>query len=782
MFNGRLMLDTEFDKYIGKKIKGYGTPQRLLYPNIPFTELEVGGFGILSVDIKDLVEGEIDQSFNIGWGTEPLYNINIKGNMPKLYKDKEYYIECRVEKDNKYGLSFVVEDMHLVSTVTEKDKQKMFVEYAVGPIKADLMYQYIIDPYKALLNREVRTLKIVPGIADKTADILIEKFHDKISDANNIVELKFKYALTDNMINRLKEKYHSTDTILHNLAENPYTLMEVDGIGWKKSDEMALKGGYAKNGKYRVRAYCMYYLENQAELNGHSWVYLSDLYKGITAEIPEVSKGEMIEYFKTWTGRNGGNSDYSFLYYDEKQKRIGLQKYRILEENIYAEIMRIVNAPVKKYDKRILEKTIRECENKNGYIFTEEQKSAIYSCFDSNFTIITGKAGTGKTSIMGPVTMFLKKNRMLFDQVALAGKAASNLSEVTGEEGKTIHRLLGYQPESRDFVYNKNNQLDSDVIILDEFSLVGGSIFYDFIQAVRDGAKIIALGDTAQLESIGMANLLKDCIDSGKIPFSRLTKIHRQASRSAIITESVKISCGEQIISNFPINEIRGELKDLKIVTYQMTEESKRIVIKEYKSLLDKGISSDDITMVVPMRNRGDISCFSLNNEVQEIVNPHLDDKKEWVISKDGLKYTLRINDKVINVKNDYNATDEDDEPSPIFNGNIGKIVDIVPKEYIVVDFIQQGRVVVPYDIVPNIELAYAVTAHKMQGSQSPYVIVAVDMGAYTLLSREWIYTALTRAKKYCCLVGQISAIRKCANISRVSVKQNWLKELLQEA
>ena len=279
-----------------------------------------------------------------------------------------------------------------------------------------------------------------------------------------------------------------------------------------------------------------------------------------------------------------------------------------------------------------------------------------------------------------------------------------------------------------------------------------------------------------------MANLLKDCIESGKIPFSRLTKIHRQASRSAIITESVKISCGEQIIQNYPINEIRGELQDLKVVTYQMMEESKKTVIKEYNELLKKRVSSDDITIVVPMRSRGDISCFSLNNEIQEIVNPKSDDKKEWSVLKDNLRYTIRINDKVINTKNDYNTSTEDFEPSPIFNGNIGKVVDIVPKEYIVVDFIQQGRVVVPYDIIQNIELAYAVTAHKMQGSQSPYVIVAVDIGAYTLLSKEWIYTALTRARKYCCLVGQISAIRKSANISRVSVKQNWLKELLQEA
>lgn len=779
MIKNDLMLDTEFDKYIGTTIKGYCIPNKLLYPNTEMNNLGSGEFGILSIDMKDLVEGKIDQSFNISWGPEPLYNITIKGNLPKLYRGKEYYVECNIEKDARYGLAFVIKEMHIVTQLTERDKQKMFVEYAVGPVKCELLYRFISDPYDSLLNRKIKTLTIVPGIANKTAETLIEKFYDKLSDAKNIIELKFKYELTDNMISKLKAKYHSTDTILQNLAENPYILMEVDGIGWKKADEMALKGGYDKKGRYRVRAYCMYYLETQAELNGHSWVYLSDLYKGIKKEISEVTKEEMIEYFKEWTGRI--LSKYGeFLYYDELQKRIGLIKYRNLEENICEEINRILEAPIRKYDEKVLSEIIMECENNNGFTFTEEQKKAIYNCFNSNFTIITGKAGTGKTSIMGPVTMFLKRNGMRFDQVALAGKAASNLSEVTGEEGKTIHRLLGYQPDNG-FSYNKINQLDSDVIILDEFSLVGGSIFYNLIQAIKSGSKIIALGDTAQLESIGMANLLKDCIESGKIPFSCLTKIHRQAARSAIITESVKISCGEQIISNSPINEIRGELQDLKVITYQMTEESKKYVINEYRSLLKKGISSDDISVVVPMRSRGDISCFSLNNEIQSIVNPPAEGKKEWIVNKDNFKYSIRINDKIINTKNDYNTETESYEPSPIFNGNIGKVVDIVPKEYIVVDFIQQGRVVIPYDIVSNIELAYAVTAHKMQGSQSPYVIVGIDMGAYTLLSKEWVYTALTRAKKYCCLIGQISALRKCANISRVSVKQNWLKELLQE-
>lgn len=766
----------EVNEYLNQTVVFECTIINLLYPKIAISEFKGGDFGIISVNTTKIIEGKIPNEMNISFDVEPSYRLVIKGHIPKIYFDKIYHVECECFNDEKYGLSFEVKNMNIISEITKQDEQRMYIEYALGEKKCNLLYSYLIDPYHTLLIKDFRKLCCVKGIKLSIAQKLIEKFHNKLNDAKNIVELKFKYELTDKMIDKLVEKYKSTDTILDNLRNNPYIVMEIDGIGWKKADTMALQNNYPKSGEFRVRAYVEYYLNNLANNEGHSWITLNMLVASIKEAIPEVEKEKLAFFLKKWTGR----SEYGlnpFLYYDEKTKRIGLLYYRNLEENICREIMRIKNSEPYKYNKEELDKIISHCENKNGFKFTEEQRDAIYGCFDNNFVIITGKAGVGKTSIMEPISMYIKSQNMKIAQVALAGKAASNLSEVTGEEGQTIHRLLGYDPYTGDFYYGKDSKLDLDLIILDEFSLLGGQIFYSLIQAIPQNCKVIAIGDTAQLESIGMANLLKDCIDSNVIPYYRLSKIHRQASRSAIITESIKISNGEKIIGNCPVNEVRGDLQDLKLYTYNSAEESRGAILKEYQYLLKNGNSIDDITIIVPMRTRGDISCLSLNKSIQEIIN--CKPSASWSVTKDGYTYTLKLGDRVINTKNNYDTCSVDGDMIPIYNGNIGKVVEIIPNEYIVVDFSQQGKIIIPKECVSDIELAYAITAHKMQGSQNKCIIVGLDMSAYVLMSKEWLYTAITRAKKYCILTGQISAIRKAITISRVNVKQNWLKELL---
>ena len=285
------------------------------------------------------------------------------------------------------------------------------------------------------------------------------------------------------------------------------------------------------------------------------------------------------------------------------------------------------------------------------------------------------------------------------------------------------------------------------------------------------------------MEAIGSANLLKDCIGSGVIPYTCLSKIHRQAARSGIITESLRASAGEKLVSLEPVDEVRGYLKDLHIVTYSDSVLSQSKVLEEFNRLYkDHNISVKDISIVVPMRTRGEISCLALNNKIQSIVNGIPSEQDYVVNSKDG-GYILRPLDKILITRNHYQAgKDAKGELVPIFNGNTGYIVSIDKEsETMVVDLIQQGRIEIAREYWGDIELGYALTCHKMQGSSSPYVIVGIDMAAYTLLSKEWLYTSLTRAKKYCSLVGQITAIRKASTISRVIIKQTWLKEFLNE-
>lgn len=391
---------------------------------------------------------------------------------------------------------------------------------------------------------------------------------------------------------------------------------------------------------------------------------------------------------------------------------------------------------------------------------------------------VTGN--TGKTTSVAPIANLLYAKGKKIAQCALSGKASSNLSEVTRTEGSTIHRLLKYDSFTGTFNRNEQHPLEVDAVILDELSLVGGEIFLDLLKAIPTGARLIMLGDPNQLEAIGLANLLKDLVYSRVVPTTSLVKIHRQAARSGIITESLRVSAKEQIIPLSAIDEVRGELRDLHIVTYSDSIQSEEKLLGEFDRLINKGVDYRDILIVVPLRSRGSIGALNLNVAIQEKVNP-LPTKWDKTIKTSEGTYTLRPNDRVIITRNLYGvAMNRKEEGVDVFNGNTGFITSFDDKG-IWVNLTQQGEVCIPYYECSSIELGYCITCHKIQGSSSPYVIVGIDNTAYTLLSKEWIYTALTRAKKYCSLVGQISAIRQSSKTSRVMTKQTWLQEIIVE-
>ena len=426
---------------------------------------------------------------------------------------------------------------------------------------------------------------------------------------------------------------------------------------------------------------------------------------------------------------------------------------------------------------------------KDGYKYCFTVSSHMWIMRRHGKIVISGNCG--KSFSTSAVYKIFESKQLRIATCALSGRASSKLTEITHRPGQTIHKLLGARGKN-EFQHDKDHPLELDVLIIDECTLIGADIFLALLQAVKTGTRVIMLGDTHQLEPIGLGNVFADIIKSGKIPVSTLTKIHRQAAASGIITESLKVSNGEQLFdSGFCGEEIRGERKDFKLDIVHDNALVYQNIINEFNALREQGVNADDIQILVPIKERGNVCCKILNNHLQMLINPtkypeqvEVDSNPERddsgkAIPGTGTKITLKPNDRIIVMQNDYkSAKDMVGHETPIFNGNVGYIKTI-RGDNMYINLTEQGDLILPKKAWPTLSLGYAITVHKKQGDSSPYVIFGLDSTAYALLSKELLYTAITRARKYCVIVAANSVFRRAVTISRVRIKQTWLQFLL---
>ena len=760
------------------------TLDRIFYPKYA-KKVDSGEFAIFSAIVTKRLEN----------CDEDLYSIKLKGNTCTLEYGTTYKVFCKLSESHEiYGDTYELVYISKCIDISSKDKQKEFLKNVLNENLVDKLFDEYDDVIKLLEERDVKSLMKIKGIGNQVALKMIDEYEESKDYSSIYMELG-QLGLTHTFIKKLVDFYHSPDTVIDVVRNNPYDLVRVDGVGFKKADEVACKVGIGQYDIRRIKGFLLHHLNEQGEA-GKSYLNYQELMKAlydtlgfVPEEVVNATAKQMID-----------NEDVVVL---ENGTKIALKRFYDLEKNIMNELLRlqigrikVIESDSNEFESELhkdyipksfnignWETIIRRVEEKQGFTFTDEQKAAIKLSLDNHVMALTGLAGAGKTSTANGICSLYDNYNIL--ACALSGKASVRITEATGLPASTIHRALGYQ--NGQFMFNKDNKLAVDIVLIDEATMINGTLFLSLLEAIPTGAKVIIMGDVQQLTPIGNCQVFADILDSNVLPVVKLTKPHRQALMSGIIPTSIKVANQEQIFgNNFEGNEILGELKDMELDITSSKESMSDTIINHFQTEMAKYNDIMEVQVCVPMRLKGELSCYNLNTKIQNIYNPKFNDSKEIEIllekkNEDTKKYLIRVGDKVLNTKNNYKCTNVEGDTTPVFNGNIGIVKEIEDNGYCTIDFVGIGEVVFSKTDSKNLELAYACTVHKMQGSGFTSTIVGMDTGSFIMNNSELLYTAITRAKKYCVLVGNNYAISKAIQTKEVKTKQTFLRDMLLE-
>lgn len=732
--------------------------------------------------------------------SEEMDQIKLKGNTCSLEFGTTYKVFCKLaDVHEQYGNTYEIVYISKCIDISSKDKQKEFLKNVLNENLVDKLFEEYDDVIKLLEDRDVKSLMKIKGIGNQVALKMIDEFEESKDYSAIYMELG-QLGLTHTFIKKLVDFYHSPDTVIDVVRNNPYDLVRVEGVGFKKADEVACKVGVGQFDIRRIKGFLLHHLNEQGEL-GKSYLNYQELMKAlydtlgfVPEEVVNSTAKLMIE-----------NNDVVVL---ENGSKIALKKFYDLENRIMSELIRlqigkveIIETKNNEYESIVpeselhmdynpksfnignWESIVSRVEDEQGFIFTNEQRSAIKLSLDNHVMALTGLAGAGKTSTANGICSLYDNYNIL--ACALSGKASVRITEATGLPASTIHRALGYQ--NGQFMFNKLNKLAVDIVLIDEATMINGTLFLSLLEAIPSGAKVIIMGDVQQLTPIGNCQVFADILDSDVLPIVKLTKPHRQALMSGIIPTSIKVASQEQIFTNsFDGNVVLGELKDMELDITGNKESLPNSIIKHFQCEMEKYNDIMEVQVCVPMRLKGELSCYNINTKIQDIYNPKFNDGNEIEIllekKKENVKkYLIRVGDKVLNTKNNYKCINSNGDNTPVFNGNIGIIKEIGDDGYCIIDFVGIGEVVFSKSDSKNLELAYACTVHKMQGSGFTSTIVGMDSSSFIMNNSELLYTALTRAKKYCILVGNNFAVSKAIQTKEVKTKQTFLRDMLLE-
>lgn len=648
--------------------------------------------------------------------------------------------------DKKYGSQFVVDSWEEVMPATIYGIEKYLgsgLVKGIGPKYARLIVAKFGLETIEVIENDIDRLHEVPGIGQKRVEKIRESW-EKQKDIKNVMLFLQGYGVSTAYAAKIYRQYgkHSIDKV----KENPYRLADdIWGIGFKTADGIAAKMGYEKNDLRRCRSGIFYTL-SQLSNDGHVYADEEQLLTS-AKELLEADESSVSEAMNQMIGANDLILDGEAIY---------LPPFYYAECGTANRLRALLDAKEKRNDR--LSFDLEGVSKVTGMEYDEIQIAAIQQAVESKVMVLTGGPGTGKTTTTQGIIATLKTAGLSILLAAPTGRAAKRMSEATGMEAKTIHRLLEFNPMDG-YKRNDENPLEGDVLIVDECSMIDLILMNNLMKAIPTDMRLILVGDIDQLPSVGAGNVLRDIIDSQQIPVVRLTRIFRQAQSSRIVMSAHAINNGR-----FP-DTSNGKETDFFFIKMEDQVQVAENIVRLVKERLPQAyhLPSSKIQVLTPMQ-RGHVGASSLNLALQEALNP----------IKTGLNrggYSFRKGDRVMQVRNNYEKE--------VFNGDLGYVEEVDLEERILMARFDDKLVEYEVSELDELVLAYATTIHKSQGSEYPIVVMPVLMSHYVMLQRNLIYTGITRAKKICVLIGSSKALGFAIRNLSVLKRNTKLKERL---
>ena len=726
--------------------------------------------------LDGLVEAVIFKSEDTGYVVAKITankEVNtIVGTMPLIKEGQQIEVKGEWIKHKQFGRQFNVEEYKEVLPTSTKEIEKYLstgIIHGIGPVTAKKIVKAFGEETLNILDNNIERLKEVEGIGKKKYNIIYQSYLET-RELKDIIMFFQKHGVTINQCLKIYKKFGGDAQNI--VSENPYILSdEISGIGFLTSDRIAKSLGIEPISDFRIQSGIKYVLNSFSGL-GNTYMPKDKLINE-AQRVLSVDK-ELIEvniYNSVLEGKikiekiNEIEAVYSLPYYfcelgvTNKIITLSIENFQTINSDITFEISSF--------------------ERKNNIVFADSQKEAILGAFENGIEIITGGPGTGKTTIIKCIIEIYENNGMKVLLAAPTGRAAKRMTESTGREAKTIHRLLEMgvsDNENSFFGRGEGEPLEGDVIIVDEASMIDIMLMNSLLKAIKLGTRLIIVGDANQLPSVGPGNVLRDLIDSEFIKVVRLKDIFRQGKESMIITNAHRINNGELPY----LNKKGGDFFfDNRESNEEILETILDLVNRRLPLFNSKWSKIRDFQVLSPTR-KGILGVDNLNNELQSILNPPSKDKKERKF-KDSV---FREGDKVMQTKNNYSLKWNringygDNEGVGIFNGDMGFIESISEENRTVtVVFDDERRIVYDNLYVEELELAYAITIHKSQGSEFKVIITPAFMGSAFLMNRNILYTGITRAKELVVVVGNQRALKYMVDNTNSMERYSSLKE-----